>query len=166
MEISCTTTMPLFHMACAMKCWTSDTLSRKGLPHQVSFPFCHQKEETISHILLSCVLSREVWFWVCVAMEVWACCMGALHGGYSLDVVLQQDQRRATHKRHYGHSNFSLMGVVEASKRGAFFWRSHSWYAWGCATCGIWGNYVAICGSAKGDLDVFLGTLNMWACRE
>jgi hypothetical protein len=43
------------------RCWTSDRLARRGLPHQTACPFCDQAEETINHILVSCVLSREIW---------------------------------------------------------------------------------------------------------
>jgi hypothetical protein len=42
------------------KCWTFDCLAKRGLPHQSACPFCDQAEETISHILAACVLSREV----------------------------------------------------------------------------------------------------------
>jgi hypothetical protein len=40
---------------------SSARLARRGLPHQAAFPFCDQAEETINHILVSCVLSREIW---------------------------------------------------------------------------------------------------------
>jgi hypothetical protein len=43
------------------RCWTSDRLAKRGLPHQPACPFCDQSEETINHILTSCVLSREAW---------------------------------------------------------------------------------------------------------
>ena len=43
------------------KCWTSDRLAKRGLPHQSACPFCDQAGETINHILSACVFSREVW---------------------------------------------------------------------------------------------------------
>lgn len=43
------------------RCWTSDRLARRGLPHQAACPFCDQAAETINHVLSSCVLVREVW---------------------------------------------------------------------------------------------------------
>ncbi|WVZ63856.1 LOW QUALITY PROTEIN: hypothetical protein U9M48_013454 [Paspalum notatum var. saurae] len=43
------------------QCWTSDQLARHGLPHLPACPICDQAEETIHHILGSCVLAREVW---------------------------------------------------------------------------------------------------------
>ncbi|WVZ94059.1 hypothetical protein U9M48_040001, partial [Paspalum notatum var. saurae] len=42
------------------RCWTSDRLAKRGLPHQSACPFCDQ-QETINHLLSSCVLAREVW---------------------------------------------------------------------------------------------------------
>jgi hypothetical protein len=46
------------------KCWTSDRLAKRGLPHQPACPFCDQAEESINHLLSTCVLSREVWTWI------------------------------------------------------------------------------------------------------
>lgn len=44
------------------KCWTVGRLARKGLPHPVVCPLCDQFEETLDHLLVSCVFSRQVWF--------------------------------------------------------------------------------------------------------
>lgn len=44
------------------RCWTADRLARKGLPHHEHCLLCDQEEETINHLLLHCVFSREVWF--------------------------------------------------------------------------------------------------------
>ncbi|GJM89634.1 hypothetical protein PR202_ga05842 [Eleusine coracana subsp. coracana] len=44
------------------RCWTSDRLQRRGLPHPESCPLCDQSAEDINHIMLSCVFTREVWF--------------------------------------------------------------------------------------------------------
>jgi hypothetical protein len=43
------------------RCWTSDRLAKQGLPHQPTCPFSDQDEETINHILSSCVLVQEAW---------------------------------------------------------------------------------------------------------
>ena len=50
------------------RCWTSDRLARRGLPHQAACPFCYQEEETINHVLLTCVFSRIVWATIFVAL--------------------------------------------------------------------------------------------------
>jgi hypothetical protein len=42
--------------------WTVDRLARRGLDHPIHCMLCEQEEETIQHILVSCVFSREVWF--------------------------------------------------------------------------------------------------------
>ena len=44
------------------KCWTADMLARKGLCHLAACPLCDQTDETIDHLLVSCVFSRQVWF--------------------------------------------------------------------------------------------------------
>lgn len=44
------------------KCWTTHCLTRRGLAHLECCPLCDQVEETIDHLLVSCVFTREVWF--------------------------------------------------------------------------------------------------------
>jgi hypothetical protein len=48
-------------LAARNRCWTADRLSRRGLPHPASCLFCDQSEETLNHLLLGCVLAREIW---------------------------------------------------------------------------------------------------------
>lgn len=50
------------------RCWTSDRLARRGLPHQAVCPLCDQDQESIDHILVSCVFARPVWHLI---MEAW-----------------------------------------------------------------------------------------------
>jgi hypothetical protein len=42
-------------------CWTADRLSRHGLPHPDCCPFCDQEEETIHHLLCTCIFSWQFW---------------------------------------------------------------------------------------------------------
>ena len=44
------------------RCWTADRLARRGLPHPERCPHCDQDEETINHLLLSCVFAGDFWF--------------------------------------------------------------------------------------------------------
>ena len=44
------------------RCWTADRLAKKGLAHLEKCPLCDQEEETINHLLLSCVFARQTWF--------------------------------------------------------------------------------------------------------
>ena len=53
------------------RCWTSDRLARRGLPHQDACPLCDQEEETINHVLLTCVFARAIWVVVCEALGKW-----------------------------------------------------------------------------------------------
>lgn len=43
------------------RCWTADRLAKRGLPHPAACPFCDQAEETIQHVLVGCVFSRQIW---------------------------------------------------------------------------------------------------------
>lgn len=42
----------------------ADRLRRRGVPHPEACPLCDQCDETIDHLLLGCVLAREIWFHV------------------------------------------------------------------------------------------------------
>ena len=42
------------------RCWTADR-AKRGLPHPSACPLCDQAEETIQHILTSCVFTRQIW---------------------------------------------------------------------------------------------------------
>jgi hypothetical protein len=44
------------------RCCTSDSLARRGMDHPEKCLLCDQEEETIDHIMLSCVFSRQFWF--------------------------------------------------------------------------------------------------------
>jgi hypothetical protein len=41
---------------------TADRLAQHGLPHPERCPLCDQAEESIDHLLVSCVFSRQFWF--------------------------------------------------------------------------------------------------------
>jgi hypothetical protein len=47
-----------------LRYWTADRLARRGLPHPECCPLslCDQHEETIEHLLISCVFVRKFWF--------------------------------------------------------------------------------------------------------
>jgi len=49
-------------LAAHNRCWTADRLARKGLPHPDCCPLCDQMDETIDHLLVCCVFTRQVWF--------------------------------------------------------------------------------------------------------
>jgi hypothetical protein len=42
-------------------CWTLERLRRHGLSSDSSCALCSQCDESINHLILSCVFSREVW---------------------------------------------------------------------------------------------------------
>ena len=49
-------------LAVRNRCWTADQLAKRNLPHLSLCPLCDQAEETIQHLLTSCVFAREFWF--------------------------------------------------------------------------------------------------------
>jgi hypothetical protein len=44
------------------RCWTADRLARRGLQHLDKCVLCDQEEEDIQHLLIGCVVARQVWF--------------------------------------------------------------------------------------------------------
>jgi hypothetical protein len=49
-------------LAAQKKCWTADRLARHGMSHLDKCPLCDQEEETIDHLLITCVFVRQFWF--------------------------------------------------------------------------------------------------------
>lgn len=49
-------------LAIKNRCWTADRLTKRGLDHPDKCPLCDQEEETVQHLLTSCVVARLVWF--------------------------------------------------------------------------------------------------------
>jgi hypothetical protein len=43
------------------RCWTSERLQHHSLPNSGVCALCSQSDEVLSHLLLMCVYSREVW---------------------------------------------------------------------------------------------------------
>jgi len=42
----------------------ADRLAKRGLPHPTHCPLCDQEDETVQHLLTTCVLAREFWSWI------------------------------------------------------------------------------------------------------
>jgi hypothetical protein len=53
------------------RCWTADRLVKKGMPHPQNCLLCDREEETLNHLLVSCVFSWKVWFNIlrCVGLQ-------------------------------------------------------------------------------------------------
>lgn len=43
------------------RCWTVDCLAMRGLPHPAACSLCDQADETIHHLLVGFVVSRQIW---------------------------------------------------------------------------------------------------------
>jgi hypothetical protein len=48
-------------LAALNRCWTVDRLARRCLEHLERCPLCDQEDETVQHLLASCVFAREAW---------------------------------------------------------------------------------------------------------
>ena len=45
-------------------CWIADRLHKRGLPHPERCPLCDEADETVQHILTSCLFEKQFWFLV------------------------------------------------------------------------------------------------------
>jgi len=57
-------------LAIRNRCWTADRLQKRGLPHPDRCPLCDQEDETVQHILTTCVFARQFWFAVLVPLNL------------------------------------------------------------------------------------------------
>jgi hypothetical protein len=48
-------------LAIRNRCWTTDILRKRGMPHPVVCPLCDQEQETIQHLLTACVFAHQFW---------------------------------------------------------------------------------------------------------
>jgi hypothetical protein len=44
------------------RCWTSEWLQRHGLQKRGPYALCSQGDETIDHLFMQCIVSREIWY--------------------------------------------------------------------------------------------------------
>ena len=44
------------------RCWTADRLARRTLDHPSRCLLCDQAGESINHLLISCVFTRQIWY--------------------------------------------------------------------------------------------------------
>ena len=56
-------------LALQNRCWTSDRLARRGLDHQYNCPLCNHEEESIDHLFIRCVFTRQLWAVIFQAMD-------------------------------------------------------------------------------------------------
>jgi hypothetical protein len=49
-------------LAAHNRCWTADRLAKRGIDHPFKCPLCDQEAETLDHLLVACVFSRDFWF--------------------------------------------------------------------------------------------------------
>jgi hypothetical protein len=59
----------LFWLAINNRCRNSHHLAKRGLPHPSACPLCDKEDETIQHILVSCVFSQDRFG--CLSSENW-----------------------------------------------------------------------------------------------
>jgi hypothetical protein len=51
-------------LAAQNRCWMADRLAKRGLNHPDRCSLCEQESEIIDNLLVSCVFTRELWFFL------------------------------------------------------------------------------------------------------
>lgn len=145
------------------RCWTSDRLARRGLPHQDSCPFCNQHEESIQHLLLRCVFAKEVWHNVCEALgrQDWT--------PSGTDVLTEW----CITKNDNGHRVKDIRAIMVLVMW--CIWKQRNDIVFEGATPSIprlartierEGRSWRTAGLLKGDLDLFFSSLSWWVARS
>ena len=84
-------------LAVKNRCWTADRLTKRGLPHPAVCPLCDQAEETVQHILVACVFSRQVW-----AVILHKLGLGSLAPQPSVNRFAKRHKERSEQYDHFG----------------------------------------------------------------
>ena len=146
------------------RCWTLDRLARRGLPHQDACPFCGQEEETINHVLLTCVFSRAVWAVICEALGRMQWAPTAQD---TLDVWLRDKQGPNNLRRKDLHTIFILtIWELWKHRNAAVFEGASPSMDVLIARIKSEGKIWSLAGKFKGDVEPFFGSLDRWAHRE
>uniref|UniRef100_A0A0A8ZPB4 Reverse transcriptase zinc-binding domain-containing protein n=1 Tax=Arundo donax TaxID=35708 RepID=A0A0A8ZPB4_ARUDO len=64
-------------------CWTADRLAKHGLPDPSCCPLCDQHDETMQHLLISCMVPRQVWLIILQKAGLQLICLSIDHVGFS-----------------------------------------------------------------------------------
>ena len=85
-------------LALKNRCWTSDRLARRGLPHQAACPMCDQQQETMQHLMMECSFAKQIWLAVSRLADKVE--LQPRHGESLEQWCLQQEDASANRKAH------------------------------------------------------------------
>jgi hypothetical protein len=91
------------------KCWTADRLARRGLPHPAQCPLCDQEEETVNHLLVSCVFARQFWFYLLQRFGIQQFCPQP--SDLSLDVWWENSSNATVGSTRKGFNSLVILGA-------------------------------------------------------
>ena len=110
-------------LAIQNRCWTADRLQKRGLPHPAHCPLCDQEDETVQHLLTSCVFARQFWFYILQLLGLTN--LVPSRRSISLADWWKKSWRKIPkqHKKGVQFSNYSWsMDPMEASEHLCFWW--------------------------------------------
>lgn len=99
------------------RCWTAERRFRHGLQHSDSCIICDQLPETIDHLLVGCVYSREAWGFLLAKFH--SNDMAPVQGDSALQWWLHSRKRVSKHVRRGFDSLFFLVGWTLWKERNA-----------------------------------------------
>ena len=95
-------------LAIRNRCWTADRLEKRGLQHPERCVLCDQEEETIQHILTSCVFARQ--FWHTILQQLALATLTPTRSSSFADWWKKAKKRLQKHLRK-GFNSFCILGA-------------------------------------------------------
>ena len=95
-------------LAIRNRCWTADRLAKRGLQHPERCVLCDQEEETIQHILTSCVFARQ--FWHTILQQLALATLTPTRSSSFADWWKKAEKRLQKHLRK-GFNSFCILGA-------------------------------------------------------
>jgi hypothetical protein len=91
------------------RCWMANRLARRGLPHPAQCPLCDQEEETINHLLVSCVFARQFWFFLLQHFGIHQFCPQLTDS--SFDLLWENSSNAAAGLTKKGFNSLVILGA-------------------------------------------------------
>ena len=95
-------------LAIRNRCWTADRLQKRGLQHLERCVLCDQEEETIQHILTSCVFARQ--FWCAILQQLALTNLTPTRSSSFADWWKKAEKKLQKHLRK-GFNSFCILGA-------------------------------------------------------
>ena len=120
------------------RCWTADRRKRHNLQQHDTCALCNQEPETISHLLVGCSFSREVWYRILLRGR-WHSISPIHPGAIFSDWWLAARKRFGkVDRKSFDTLVLLAFWIIWKETEPANFWSCLS-IGWQCRKCSFWG---------------------------